>query len=74
MKYLSRVDSGRTHCWWVRIGTPGKKTYVQQSFTDAKYGNAKTSFDAAIIFLKAQCIEKKISIDEISYVYKEKLV
>ena len=71
MRYLSRIDSARTHCWWVRIGTPGKKNYVQGSFTDAKFGDKKTSFDAAIKFIEEKLIERNIPFDNAEYLYED---
>jgi hypothetical protein len=71
MKYLQRVDSGRTHCWVVRIGTPKKENYVQESFTDHKYGSKKDGFTAAVKFIEDQLVKKNLPFNEKDYQYKE---
>ena len=73
MKYLSRVDSARTKCWWVRIGTPSKVTYFQKSFTDKQFSGRKESFEAATKCIKEQCEARKISFVPDMYQYAEEV-
>lgn len=47
LKYITRVDHGRVHCWWVRV-TTAKSGYMQKSFTDHKHGGADQALEAAI--------------------------
>lgn len=46
LKYITRIDSGTTHCWWVRIGYIIEER-VHKSFPDKRYGNRAKAFEAA---------------------------
>lgn len=46
LKYITRIDSGHTRCWWVRIGYSIEER-VHKSFPDRRYGNRAKSFQAA---------------------------
>ena len=51
MKYISRIDSGSTHCYWVRIGY-GIKEKVQKSFPDLRYGGTVKAYRQAVKWRK----------------------
>lgn len=46
MRYITRIDSGSTHCYWVRIGY-GIKEKVQKSFPDVRHGGQVKALFAA---------------------------
>jgi len=50
LKYITRIDSNSTHCWWVRIQEVPKPTYIQKSFSDGQYGGKRKARLAAIEF------------------------
>lgn len=53
MKYISRIDSGSTHCYWVRIGYNIKEK-VQKSFPDQRHGGQDKAFNAAKLWRNKQ--------------------
>ncbi len=49
VKYVTRIDSGNTHGWWVRISRFKKKR--QRFFADLKYGSKDWAFFKALIWI-----------------------
>lgn len=47
MRYISRIDSNYTHCWWVRIGFNIKEK-AHKSFPDSRYGGKDEAYQAAV--------------------------
>ena len=46
LKYITRIDSGHTHCYWVRIGYSIKEK-VHKSFPDMRHGGTLKALKAA---------------------------
>lgn len=46
LKYITRIDSGSTHCWWVRMGYDIKEK-VHKSFPDRRHGGSTGAYLAA---------------------------
>lgn len=55
IKHVTRIDSGNTHGWYVRIRKRGKK--FEKLFSDLKHGSKDWAFFKAILYLD-ECIEK----------------
>lgn len=49
IKYITRIDSGNTHGWWVRISRFRKRK--QKFFADLKFGSKDWALIQAIIWL-----------------------
>jgi len=46
MQYISRIDSGSTHCYYVRAGY-GFKEATNKTFSDSLYGGKRKALEAA---------------------------
>lgn len=56
-KYITRVDNGRTHGWWVRFQKWGRGKAVilaEHFFSDGKYGGKQKALGAAITWRDEQ--------------------
>ena len=49
VKYVTRIDSGNTHGWWIRISKYKKKR--QKFFADLKFGSKDWAFFQSLIWL-----------------------
>lgn len=52
-KYITRIDSGSTHCYWVRIGF-GIPEKVQKSFPDLRHGGKQEAHKLALTWRNQQ--------------------
>ena len=59
MKYITRIDSGYTHCYFVRVGYDIEPK-VQKSFNDNKYGGKTKALKAAKTWRDKQ-LKKQLS-------------
>jgi hypothetical protein len=47
---ISRIDSGATHCWLVRLGYAPRRPRVVRTFSDGVYGGKRRAEAEAIAF------------------------
>lgn len=59
MRFISRIDSGSTHTWWVRIWKNGENV-SSQTFSDGVYGSKRKSFEEAKRYRDRQIIKNEI--------------
>jgi len=55
IKHITRIDSGNTHGWYVRIRKRGKR--FERLFSDLKHGSKDWAFFQAVLYLD-ECIER----------------
>ena len=53
LKNNARIDSGHTHCWWVRF-IRGEKVIAQKVFSDGLHGGKRKALEKAIAWRDMQ--------------------
>jgi hypothetical protein len=56
-RYISRIDSINTHCWYVRVDQ--KKPSISKTFSDGRFGGKRKSLSAALAYRDAIVSKRK---------------